>query len=108
MAVQIHSRRLFVYDSVNHYNFLVDSGSDISCLPFRGDHTTFESIDLYAANNTKIKTFGFRLLNVKFELRRDFKSKFMLAEVPIPIIGDFLSHFGLIIDLKKRDRLQTV
>ncbi|KMQ86388.1 gag-pol polyprotein [Lasius niger] len=109
MAVQIHSRRLFVYDAVNHYNFLVDSGSDISCLPFRGDHTTFDSIDLYAANNTKIKTFGFRLLNVQLELRRDFKWKFILADVPIPIIGaDFLSHFGLIIDLKKRQITDSV
>lgn len=58
---------------------------------------------LYAANNTKITTFGEERIKLNFRLKKIFSLVFCVADVPRPIIGaDFLSHYGLIVDLKNR------
>lgn len=99
------SCRLFVYDRKSHLKLLIDSGSDVSCIPAPevSKRMRPESLELFAANNTKIKTFGTKLINIDLGLRRDFKWQFLVATIPTPIIGaDFLEHFGLLIDLKRR------
>lgn len=58
---------------------------------------------LYAANESKIATFGEKRLELNLGLRRDFTWNFCVAAVPRPIIGaDLLSHYGLVVDLKNR------
>lgn len=59
-------------------------------------------MQLFAANNSKVYTYGSKLLNVDLGLRRNFTWKFLIANVPVPIIGaDFLQNFDLLIDLKR-------
>ncbi len=56
---------------------------------------------LQAANSTPITTYGQRSLTLDLGLRRRFQWVFILADVQSPILGaDFLSHFGLAVDLK--------
>lgn len=103
--IATNSCRLHVYDKRSHLRFLIDSGSDVSCIPV--PHTAKklspEPLQLFAANNTKIHTYGFKLLDVNLGLRRSFKWKFLIASVPTPIIGaDFLQHFDILVDIKQR------
>ncbi|GBN91912.1 Transposon Ty3-I Gag-Pol polyprotein [Araneus ventricosus] len=55
------------------------------------------------ANGTRIATSGTKLLSLVLGLRRNLQWPFIVTDVTKPIIGaDFLQHFGLLIDLKKR------
>lgn len=96
--------RLHIFDKNSGLNFLIDSGSDISCIPvprFCKEKTTPTNY-LYAANNTKIPVYGDRMLNLNIGLRRDFRWKFVIANVSCPILGaDFLSNFAILLDLNK-------
>ncbi|GBN52192.1 hypothetical protein AVEN_188511-1 [Araneus ventricosus] len=74
------SRKLYVNDIKTRTGFLID-----------------------AANGTRIAKFGTKLLSLDLGLRRTLQWPFIVADVTKPIIGaDFLQHFGLLIDLKKR------
>ncbi|GFV19909.1 hypothetical protein TNCV_4224101 [Trichonephila clavipes] len=58
---------------------------------------------LFAANNTKIPAYGMVRKELNLGLRRPFIWTFIIADVSFPIIGaDFLKHFNLLIDLKKK------
>lgn len=97
--------RLFIKDNQNKLNFLIDSGADLSVLPYKIFNTFKKdsNFNLSAANGSIINTFGTKLLEVDLGLRRKFKHNFILAEVNRPIIGaDFLATFGLLVDLKKK------
>lgn len=105
------SCRLYVFDKRSHLKFLVDSGSDVSCIPAPKNVKNLipDKLQLFAANNSRIFTYGHKLLNVDLGLRRDFNWKFLIATVPIPILGaDFLEHFGLLIDLKRRKLIDNI
>ena len=97
-----NSRRLFVTDQVSKQSFLIDTGADISVYPARlAPRRPVDDITLFAANGTQIKTYGFMSLSLNFRLRRDFRWRFIVADVTHPIVGaDFLSFFGLMPDLK--------
>ncbi|GFR08686.1 transposon Ty3-I Gag-Pol polyprotein [Trichonephila clavata] len=87
------------------------SGSDVSCTPVPEMFKKLspEPLQLFAANNSKILTYGSKLLNIDLGLRRKFSWKFLIASVPIPIIGaDFLENFGLLVDLKRRKLIDSV
>ncbi|GFY10331.1 hypothetical protein TNCV_2630091 [Trichonephila clavipes] len=57
---------------------------------------------LFAAN-TKIPAYGMVRKELNLGLRRPFIWTFIIADVSSPIIGaDFLRHFNLLIDLKKK------
>lgn len=99
------SKRLFITDRLSKAVLLVDSGADVSAVPptdaerKRGAATS----GLFAANNTPIKTYGYRLVTLDLGLRRIFKFVFVVAEVSKPIIGaDFLFKFNLLPDLRNR------
>lgn len=62
-----------------------------------------QNINLYAANGSRIRTFGMQFVNVDIGLRRKFPFNFLIAEVTRPILGaDFLHKFGLIVDVKNK------
>ena len=63
---------------------------------------------MYAANGSTINTYGVRIFELDLGLRRAFTWKFVIADVAKPIIGaDFLDHFGLLVDLKRRRLLDN-
>lgn len=110
LDVAAFKNRLYVYDKATHYKYLVDSGSDICCLPASLNlKSRPSSIFLYAANGSKIPTYGQKLIDINLGLRRNFQWTFVIADVSTPIIGaDFLKHFGLILDLKNNRLLDSV
>ncbi|CAB0032633.1 unnamed protein product [Trichogramma brassicae] len=61
-----------------------------------------KTLELQAANGTTIATYGQHSLTLNLGLRRPFEWAFTIARVDVAIIGaDLLSHFGLLIDLRK-------
>ncbi|GBO21079.1 hypothetical protein AVEN_254521-1, partial [Araneus ventricosus] len=99
------SRKLYVNDLKTRTGFLIDTGSDVSCYPksFLTKEIRKSDFVLYAANGTRIATFGTKLLSLDLGLRLALQWPFIVADFTKPIIGaDFLQHFGLLIDLKKR------
>lgn len=98
-------RRLFLFDTKNRLNFLIDTGADISVIPrsVAPGSKLDRNSRLTAANGSPIATYGERLLKVDLGLRRDYPYIFTVAAVTRPIIGaDFLTRFGLLVDVGKR------
>lgn len=95
-------RRLFVKDKRSGECFLIDTGAALSVIPPKKFNIpTPEEFTLYAANGSKIKTYGEKDLNLDFGLRRPIKWTFIIADVPKPIVGaDLIFHYGLIVDIK--------
>lgn len=86
-------------------SFLVDTGADISVLAVRNKQFQTPSTDcsLFAANNTQIRTYGEKTVQVDLGLRRVFKWTFIIADVKQSILGaDFLRHYKLLVDLNNR------
>lgn len=110
MVVHNKMSRLFVTDKSTLISFLVDTGADLSILPPNNiERKNISEYKLYAANGTEIKTYGQKILNLNLGLRRDFKWSFLLADVTKPIIGaDFLRHFDLTVDLKRKKLIDNV
>ena len=66
------------------------------------------NFDLAAANGTRINTYGTKVLNIDFGLRRKFTFPFIIAAVNRPIVGaDFLQQFGLLVDIQKKQLIDT-
>ncbi|GFX65906.1 retrovirus-related Pol polyprotein from transposon opus [Trichonephila clavipes] len=105
-----HTSRLFLLDRKSGQKFLIDSGSEICVIPPSPTMNKPPQSDfsLFAANNTKIPAYGMVRKELNLCLRRPFIWTFIIADVSSPIIGaDFLKHFNLLIDLKKK-RLMDV
>lgn len=94
--------RLSIYDPITAYRFLIDTGADLSALPKNSStNLTEASRTLYAANGTKIATYGNKTITISLGLDRFFQWQFVLADVDCPIIGsDFLHHFNLMVDIR--------
>lgn len=104
------SRRLCIKDKINGLTFLIDTGADLSVIPFNffssGKQKPESEFLLSAPNGSSNETYGFKLLNVDLGLRRKFTHNFVLASVNKAIIGaDFLAKFDLIVDLKRKHLL---
>ncbi|KAI5739925.1 hypothetical protein M8J77_025103 [Diaphorina citri] len=77
--------------------------------PSRADKKCKSDVCLFAANGSKIPTYGKRLVSVHIGLQRSFRYPFIIADVTCPIIGaDFLRHFSLMVDLKNRCLVDSV
>lgn len=95
--------RLFVRDSTTKTRFIIDSGADLTVFPASAKEKkqSPNSLVLYAANDTPIRTFGTKTLIINFGLKRTFRWDFIIADVSQPLIGsDFISYYGLLIDIK--------
>ncbi|GFS56211.1 transposon Tf2-11 polyprotein [Trichonephila clavipes] len=100
-----HTSRLFLLDRKSGQKFLIDSGSEICVIPPSPtmNKSPQSNFSLFAANNTKIPAYGMVHKELNLGLRRPFIWTFIIADVSSPIIGaDFLKHFNLLIDLKKK------
>ena len=67
----------------------MDTGSEVSVLPptAKDRQHCNTALDLHAANNTTIATYGQRLLQVNVGFRRSFPWVFLVADVQQPILG---------------------
>ncbi|GFS88657.1 transposon Ty3-G Gag-Pol polyprotein [Trichonephila clavipes] len=103
--------RFFVKDRETGCQFLVDSGADVSILPWtkmKGECQASQ-YKLYAANGTEIPTNGLKILTLDLGLRRPFQWPFIIAKVKRGIIGaDILKKFQLLIDLHNRKLIDGV
>ena len=99
------TRRLFVFDSINKLNFLIDTGAVVSVIPasmFKCSNN-YNSMSLAAANGTTIQTFGTKELEINLGFSQNFIFTFILAEVTTAILGaNFLENFGILADVKNR------
>lgn len=104
------SKRLHITDKLSRLTFLVDTGSDVSIIPYVGKTDLHSSdLTLFAANNTRISTYGSRKICLDLGLRREIKWEFCVADVPYPIIGaDLLEHYGLYVDLRGRRLIDSI
>lgn len=67
-------RRLFITDRISQKNFLIDTGADVSVIPVSlAEKRNKSNFTLCAANGAPIATYGQRLLQLDFELRRAFQ-----------------------------------
>ena len=98
-------RRLHVYDKMTQREYLVDTGAELSLIyPTRADRLQQPDLGyLRAANGTPIAVYGTKSLTLDLGLRRNFSWNFLIADVPVPMLGaDFLQKYGLLIDMKGR------
>ena len=97
-------RLFYVSDAHTNTRFLVDTGSEVSVIPPTpaDRQRSPDPLTLSAVNNTAIRTYGKRSLTLNLGLRRSLPWIFVIADVKKPILGaDFLSHFGLLVDMQK-------
>jgi hypothetical protein len=103
--------RLFVTDKYSKQRFLIDTSSDFCVFPRKlvPRRRSRVNYGLRAANGTTIHTYGWLPFRLNLALRRDFTWHFKLADVTQPLIGaDFLSHFGLLVDCRRKRLLDGV
>ncbi|XP_034945914.1 uncharacterized protein [Chelonus insularis] len=93
--------RLFIYGRDTGQRFFVDTGAEVSVIPAtRLDKTIESDIKLYAANGTRIATFGQKALNLNLGLKRSIRWIFRVADVPYGIVGaDLLYRYHLVVDI---------
>ena len=85
--------------------FLVDSGSVISLLPRSAvmQGRRVQPLQLAAANQSPIRTYGCLMLTLDLGLRRALSWPFIIADVHHAFLGaDFLIYSGLLIDMQHR------
>lgn len=105
-----NTSRLFLTDNYSKQSYLIDTGADISVIPPTGtEKRRPASVKLYAANGSVIATYGEKTITLDLGLRRKFVWLFIIADVNRPIIGaDFLSHYGLLVDIRKKQLCDTL
>ena len=99
------SLRLFVTDRNSKKGFLIDTGADLCVYPrtFLREPREKSTYELLAANNSVIATYGTITITLDLGLRRAYTWRFVIADVPKPIIGgDFLAFYGLLVDVRGR------
>lgn len=104
------SRLFYVWDAKSGFRFLVDTGAALSIIPPSTPYTDTSVVmeTLRAANGTPIPAYGHRSLAIDIGLRRSFQWIFTVAAVSTPILGaDFLHHFGLQVDVRRKCLIDT-
>ena len=98
-------------DSLSEMEFLIDSGSTVSIIPlsYVDNDEPATSRNLFALNQTEVKTYGKRNLTIDIGLsQKEMKWNFIVADTATAIIGaDFLSYYKLAIDVGAKRLLET-
>lgn len=105
------SNRLTITDRKSGMKFLIDTGANISVISKQQRYSILqnEQYTLYAANGTKIRTYGEKTLTLDLGLQRCYRWNFIIADVTQPIIGaDFLEHYKLLVDIAGRKLIDRV
>ena len=104
------SRLFFITDKTSGVRFLVDTGADVSVIPpsTAERRSSPTKLKLQAANQSSITTYGERSLTLNLGSGRICRWVFIVADIHTPILGaDFLAHFGLLVDLRRRKLIDT-
>lgn len=98
------SKCLYICDKESGRKFLIDTGAAVSVIPPNSVQRRKKSEhQLYGASGRPIATFGTVVEIVDFGFKRKLKWSFIVADVTLPILGaDFISNYGLLVDLKHR------
>lgn len=100
---------LYIRDRNSGLKFLIDSGAHRSQVPKNPDEilAPLPLCRYVKANGSSVIEYCYKELIVNLGLREDFSWHFIVTDNDLPLIGaDFLSHFGLCIDLRKRKLVQ--
>ena len=91
---------MFASDPETGIEFLIDTGSCYSFLPYRRRTAPHLITDyLNAVNGTEIPSYGSKMLQISLNSGQLFTWQFKRAEVGYPIIGyDFLKKFNILTD----------
>ena len=100
----IKSPRLFIRERKSKKLYLIDSGSDVTVVPFSRSLRIDSSIKycIRAANGANIIVYGMAtiIVDLGFGLQT---WQAVVADVAVPIIGaDFLAHFHILPDLRNK------
>ena len=103
------SHFFYITDRTTGTHFLVATGTDVSVLPpSAADKRKPSSFTLQAVNQSAFLTFGEKSTTLDIGLRRCYQWIFIIADIPIPILGaDFLAHFGFKVDVRHRQLIDT-
>ncbi|KAA3675017.1 uncharacterized protein DEA37_0013358 [Paragonimus westermani] len=104
LGQHVSAGRLMIPDKHPGFSLLVDTGVDISIIPYCRTHTPHSPSDfsLTAANNS-IHTYGQRSLLLNLGLCRDYRWVSVIVDVRQPIMSaDFHTHCNLWVDLKHK------
>lgn len=104
------SNRLFVKDKTTGWDFLVDSGAEVSVLPphLLKKRQPTPHRNLRAANQSLIVTYGDHVANISIGFPHEYSHRFLVADVNQPVLGaDFLTSNGLLIDLSLNSLLDS-
>ncbi|CAL1681006.1 unnamed protein product [Lasius platythorax] len=89
----------------------MDTGANISLILRNraGKVKQSSNFHLFAANGSRINTYGSKLLTIDLGLRRAFRWNFCVADVQKPILGaDFLKHYALLVDIRNRRLVDNI
>ena len=106
-----NNRVKFITDSRSQARCLVDTRATCSIwlLKLLTKKPPVTPITLQAVNHSPIPTYGQISRSMDFEFRRDFTWVFTAADLAYPSLGsDFLHHFNLLVDMRKRRPYQTL
>ena len=109
------SRLFFITDKTTGMRFLIDTGAEVSVLPpskMRGDlhptNSSYRQSTSHTSTHYGERSMTLNLGSRNMGLRRVCRWVFIVADVPTPILGiDFLTHFGLLVDVKLIDATTT-
>lgn len=103
------TKLLYLTDRLSGHRFLIDSGAEVSVIKNSlCEKRRQNPLTLQAVNNSTIKTFGTKTLEIDLGLTMQFTWRFIIANVKHSIIGaDFLTYFNLLIDLPSKRLLQA-
>lgn len=106
LSSSTRSRRLSLTTTDGH-NFLIDTGSEVSVKPpspaERKAPVIHNNITLYAANNTRIATYGCKPVRLTLSNGATMVWNFIIADVKHRIIGaDLLDHHRLMVDIHNK------
>ena len=94
------SQLMYVTDTISGKQMLIDSGSEVSVVPYdpKIDVEEQQTISLYGAGGSLIKTHGYRTVNFIIDDVK-FRWKFITAEIDKTIIGiDFMKAARILVD----------